>query len=379
MLLGNYEDIMVFQIDNENFELLGEINQLTSVIWGKNFIGYFDFQINAPITEENKEYLKKGRILWPGGKDAGIIEIVNIERNADGQRTISVKGRTLESILERRAIKKTYNFKNEKISTILYQLVGENFVNPTDQQRIFPYFECAEDEQFGQEITMQKTGGNVLEALKDICGRTEYIGFEVQFVPTDKKIIFKVLQSYDRSINQSENDIVVFSDETEDIISDSYYENCQGYKNIAYVTGESTEQGRVQVIEGDGASEGFERYELYVDARDLQKETAGEGGTALTDEEYEEVLKSRGAEKLGGSQLVQTFEGEMRVANNPQFTYGIDYNLGDKVTVLDVEAGISANATVSTIQETISSNYEAQLVFGYELPGLFDKVKNLLK
>lgn len=376
MLLGDYENLMVFSINNSEIVLLGQINQLNQVSWQKQFVDAGEFEITVPVTEENKTLLKKERIIWPGKESAGIIEIVDIEKSEDGERIFTVKGRTLESILERRIINKTLMFKNEHISTILYDIVNTMCINPENEDRIIPFLECAIDEWLGPVVTMQKTGDNVLYTLNEICLRVEDIGFEIQFNPSQSKLIFKVYQASDRTVNQQTNPPVLFSDDTEDILADAYYENMQGMKNIAYVFGEGSGGDRVVVEEGEASSSGFDRFELYVDARDLQQNS--DPDNPLSDEEYEEVLRSRGSENLGDARLVQTYEGTLRLADNPQYVYGVDYNLGDKVTVEDEEIGVTVDATVSGITEVVSDTYTAQALFGFGIPKLSRKIKKSL-
>ena len=97
----------------------------------------------------------------------------------------------------------------------------------------------------------------------------------------------------------------------------------------------------------------------------------------MTDEEYEEVLKSRGAEKLGALQKVSVFDGSLQMNKLVGFKFGQDYNVGDIVTVIDEEIGVQVNARVSCIQENVTEKYEAKLALGYELPTLSEKMKTI--
>lgn len=376
MLLGNYDDIMVYKVTNSEFTLQGEINQFSQVSWKVAFTEAGEVEIKAPITTENISLLNKNSILWAGKNSAAVIESRNIEKNQNGDRTITIKGKTLESILSRRAIDKPISFKNKKLSTVLYGIVDAFCIFPDDESRVIPYLELATDEGLGPTITIQKTGGSVLEALTEICLTTDNIGFEIRFVPQSTKLLFKVFEAKDRTVNQQINSPVVFSDDMEDIYSDTYYESFQDYKNIAYIFGEGEGQDRISTMVGDDVS-GFDRYELYVDARDLQKDADSEN--PLTDEEYLEVLQSRGYERLGENREVQTYEGSLRLIGNPNYTFGVDYNLGDKVTVEDKELALEIDATVQNITEYYSSSYDAQVQFGYGVPKLKTKIRNMVR
>ena len=57
MLLKNAE-VQVFKLDNDTFEVIGGVNQFTSLIWPDKFNGCASFELNAPATPENKELFK---------------------------------------------------------------------------------------------------------------------------------------------------------------------------------------------------------------------------------------------------------------------------------------------------------------------------------
>ena len=129
MLLADYQNLTVFKVDNTHFEAIGQINQLKNITWGKYFSKYFDFQINVPASEENNILLVKGNIIWGGGKEAGIIDIVEGSRNTNGELSLVIKGRTLECLLTRRIIAETMVYKSKRISTILYDMVDKHFIS----------------------------------------------------------------------------------------------------------------------------------------------------------------------------------------------------------------------------------------------------------
>lgn len=379
MLLKNVE-IYVYRLDNTGtFDAIGEINQFTSLMWPDKFNGHATFELWAPITQENKELIKKGNILWCGGDNAAIIEIIQSDVNDKGEKTYKVKGRTLEMLLTTRIVWGTYSCSNKYSSTAMYEIVNENCVNPVKVARKIPFLECAEDEQIGKQITHQKTGGEVYEALTSLASDAD-IGFCVLFRPREKKLIFKVIEGVDRSIMPTSTfDVnpVIFSTDLEDILKSSYYTNDQDVKSVALVAGEGEGSERKKVISGDDTSEGFLRRELYVDARDLQSEVFNEDGSAssIPEDEYEAMLNNRGDEKLSECVVTETFDATMRVAGNVQYVYGVDYNKGDKVIVQDTELGVQVIGKITEVSENFDDEYELIITFGYSYPTLIQKIK----
>ncbi len=376
MLLEKQIQILVFKVDDTTFENIGEVNQYDSLIWPDKFNGYASFELWAPITEENSEYFKKGNILWCGGDNAAVVEIVKSAIDDKGTKTFNVKGRTLEMFLTTRIIWGTYNASNKYASTTMYDIVNQNCINPTNTSRKIPYLECAEDKQLGGNMSVQKTGGEVYDTLTTIASSKD-LGFNVLFRPKEKKLIFEVVAGVDRTIEQSEVDPVEFSTDLEDILSSSYYTNNQDEKNVAFIQGKGDGASRISQISGNNELEGFSRKELYVDARDLQSETVNEDGTttSLTPDEYKAALINRGDDKLSECEVTETFEAQIRVFGDIQYEFGKDYQKGDKVTVRDRQLNVVVSARITEVEENFDDEYALVLTFGYSYPTIMQKVK----
>ena len=376
MLLEKQIQILVFEVNDTTFDSIGEVNQYESLIWPDKFNGYASFELWAPITEENSEYFKKGNILWCGGDNAAVIEIVKSEIDENGTKTYNVKGRTLEMLLTTRIIWGTYNAVNKDTSTAMYEIVNQNCVNPSNANRKIPYLKLAEDLKFGGKITYQKTGGEVYDSLSTIAS-TYDLGFSVLFRPKTKELIFEVLEGVDRTVEQSVNDPVEFSTELEDLLSSSYYTNDQDVKNVAFVQGEESGSSRKSVTSGEANSKGFGRRELYVDARDLQSASVDENGEEqnLSPTEYTQVLTQRGNDKLSECKTTETFEAQIRVFGDVQYEFGKDYQKGDKVTVRDRQLNVVVSARITEVEEDLDDEYALALTFGYSYPTIMQKVK----
>lgn len=378
MLLKDIE-IHVYELNNNTFDALGQINQFTSLIWPDKFNGYTTFELNMPLTDENKTLIKKGNIIWCGGDNAAMIEIILSDTDDDGQKTYKVKGRTLEMLLTTRIIWGTYVCQGKHSSTAMYEIVDTQCINPTQENRKIPFLECAEDEQLGRLISFQKTGGEVYDSLLNVATEAE-LGFSVLFRPREKKLIFKVIEGVDRTaaLRSGEGSpLVVFSTDLEDILSSSYYTNDQDLKSVAYVVGEGEGTERKTIISGDNASPGFLRREIYVDARDLQSEISHEDGTItiINEDDYRDMLNDRGKEKLAKHVVTESFEAKMRVVGDVQYQYNVDYFKGDKVLVQDTNLDVQVIATISEVSENYDDEYELIITFGYEYPTLIEKIK----
>ena len=119
--------------------------------------------------------------------------------------------------------------------------------------------------------------------------------------------------------------------------------------------------------------QGISRYEMYIDAKDLQKNSDPEH--PMTDEEYLQALNTRGQEKLSDAQLVQNFDTSIRTIN-PTYVYGKDFFLGDTITVIDKNLSVTIDAVVESVQRSISSQGEQfSITFGYSTPLLSQRLR----
>ena len=382
--------VLVYEMKNDTFENIGELNQIESLMWPEQYAGYASFKLTAPITEENTMYLKEKRVLWKvGGTSAAVIEIINSSTDEDGQQIYEIKGRTLECLLAKRIVWNTYFTNSSTVPKIIEDLVRINCVSPSESSRKIPYLtiEPYIDSDADTKITYQKTGGTVYDAVSELA-QDSNLGFEIQFVADLEALIFRVYKGTDRTINQSKVDAVIFSSDTDDILSSSYNKNISDYKNVALIAGEGEGSSRIymdivhSILDPSGKyvlPEGFDRDELFVDARDLQSTYTDDSGekVTLSSKEYLDTLSQRGEERLSENSTVENFECNLRTAG-VQFEYGKDYFLGDIVTVIDTVLGVTVDAHITAVEDDYSDTHQKIFTFGYGYPSLLQKIKTLV-
>lgn len=378
MLLDKKIEITVFKLDDTAFEPIGQLDEYTSLMWPDAFLGKAMFQLWAPITDSNAEVLKENNVLWCGGENAAVIKIVKETVNENGEKEFNIKGWTLEFFLVDKIVEGLYNKSGSNFtSSIMYDMVNKMAINPSNPKRKIPYLVNAEDKLLGKRINgYQKTGGNLYDALYNIAFEAD-IGFSIIFDPYGKRLVFEVRSGVDRTQGQQVNEPVVFSTDLEDVLSSTYYLNVEDVKNVAMVQGEEKDGKRTTVYVGDISLAGFQRKELYVDARDLQSEIYDDDGMAhtLTEAQYNALLVQRGNEKLAECQKTETFEAQIRQFGDVQYQFGIDYQKGDKVTVVDRQLGLSVSARITNVEEDFDDEYALMLTFGYSYPTLLQRAK----
>lgn len=264
--------ISIFELTNNKFQVIGQVNQYTSLRWIEEYADTGSFELWAPITDENANLFKHDRVVWIEGEStAGIIEGIKETVDTDEQKVFDITGRMLVSLLDRRIIWNTYDVYNKYVYTALRDIVDINCIDTGEMtERAIPFLELGNISGDGWgKITIQRTGDEVLSALQEISNAQEN-GFNIGFNPRESKIQFNVLIGENHSIGHSNP--VVLSSSMEDILESTYYSNKKDYKNIALVAGEGEGEERTRTTTGDDAVSGFDRRELYVDARDLQND-----------------------------------------------------------------------------------------------------------
>lgn len=296
MQLGDSVGVEIFSPD---FTPLGPLERKTALRWLERFTSYGEFELWCPITEQNSSLLVKDNIVWIGGKSAGIIEYIQKERDKSSSFEFHVKGRLLECKLEGRVVYPTFSYSG-KASGALQNMVGKYCVSPEDETRKIPHLFLAEmDENFGEQISYQQTGSDVLEEQKSLA-EANNLGFTVEFDPFNKQYLYKVLEPTDRSWSQVENDPVVFDSASDEILDSIYTINWANGRNVAIVAGEGEGSNRTVIeIFDPSYRAGDAIKELWVDARDLQRDSEGGSESSLPSGYTQlEYIESSGAQYI---------------------------------------------------------------------------------
>lgn len=311
---------------NTNLDAVSIVDVYESFIWTDRYYEYGDFELYTSMTESILDFIRQDYYLQNRGSEhAMIIETLHITSDTETGNHLTVTGRSLESILDRRIIwgQKTIrgNLQNEILA-----LLNENVISPTDaNRRIHNFvFKASTDPAItGLTIDAQYTGDNLYEVISKICSERS-IGFKVT-LNDSKQFVFELYAGTDRSYDQEINPYVVFSPKFENIINSNYIESKSALKTVTLIGGEGEGNARRYSVVGGGA--GLNRRELFTDARDISSDL--ENDEKMTDAEYTALLQQRGKEKLSENTDITSFEGQ--VETTIMYRYGEDFFIGDVV------------------------------------------------
>ena len=333
--------------DKLNISLEAVCDSFSSLLWDIEYYKCGAFEVYIAASPRNIEIFQTGRIV---GRDDdkehfGLIESVELETDAEDGDYLIIKGRFLMCLLERRIIYPTFNFtKLVSYSQIIMNVVQYNACTSGIRKIPGLVVGCSSGTFWDTETKLQVSYDNLMEWVYTIC---EKIGgtANIRLSKTNNEhyeMIFELSQGTDRSILQEINPHIIFSDRYNNLLSFTYFTDTSVKKNYAYVLGKGEGEKRKRTTYFEGAEpSSLERYEVYVDAKDISNEEQENGETKpLSEEEYSELLKEKGKQNLVPTKT----KSESQIAvQSTQFQYGVDYFVGDFVTVEHHRFGIRQN------------------------------------
>lgn len=357
---------------DRNIDFQGIIEKFSSLRWVRRYHRPGTFELHCVLTPETLKLLKVENIIWIRGKhEAGYIEYRNITQKKDGTEKLVVMGKFLTGYLDRRIVwdMETLNMTAEQA---MRRLVLNNAISPVDSSRKIDGLILGETKEYAQKVDKQYTGTNLLDALEDLSVLSG-LGYRTLFDLENKQLIFDVYEGVNRSSNQYKNPNALFSSEFDNIFEQEYTDSLHNYRNVVLVAGEGEGIDRERV--SIGSSDGLDRYELYVDARDLQSTSIEDGEeVSIPIEQYRDMLLDRGRSKLSEYTKLKTFDAKINHRSN--LRYQEDFDLGDIVTVTSKKWGVTVDTRITEIEEVYEPNkYEINTVFGNRVPTLIDKIK----
>lgn len=346
---------MEIAILNKEFEIIDVIDYYKSLEWVKRYCDTGDFVLNIIANAHTVQNLKERNYVVREDDDKIYqIEKINLKSNEEDGDILTVSGRSVEKILAQRIVwKQTSANGGETAEDFIRRIITENAINPSDKKRKIPRLKLGEKMGFSEKIEKQLTGDNLLTAVKEICNTYSY-GFKIVMNETGE-LVFELYKGKDRSYRQNENPFVIFSPDFDNVVNTEYEYDETNISNVALIGGEG--EGNERKYQTLGNTEGMERYELFVDAKDVSSNN-GEISAA----EYNNMLIERGREKIAENTFVETYDGELENTNT--YIYKEDYDIGDVVQIVD-KFGIESTPRILEIIESDNENgYKIVATYG---------------
>ncbi|MHA3997699.1 siphovirus ReqiPepy6 Gp37-like family protein [Lactococcus cremoris] len=286
---------------------------------------------------------------------------------------VVISGKSLRAKSLKRIVYRIYH-QTKKPEQIIYDHLNNEVVNPSQASRKIQYLSITSPGTLSTStVDYQNSYGVVCDEVDALCS-TYDIGIRETATnlqnPHNKLEIVK---------GKDLSDVVEFNVDFDNLLSESYESSNFDEATMAWVFGEGEGTARMNVKLNDNLA-GLEREEIYVDARDIQKQTQNGSGKdiTLTDSQYKAALTSRGIEKLAEQEEVLTINGDIDLESN-LFVYGKDYQIGDRVRFTSKLFNLTKTSVLAGINETWdSTGHHMSPLWDKESPTVFDIIKRRL-
>ena len=351
---------------DESLQAVSILDGYNSLIWTDRYNEAGDFEIYTRASSELFETIKLDYFLQrTDSEHLMIIEKITTTTDEDEGNMVTITGRSLESILDRRIVWGVKNL-NGGFQEGIKTLITENIINPSNTDRKISnfIFEDSTDSAI-TELTLegQYIGDNLYDIIKNACSE-KGIGFKVTLNSSDQ-FVFKLYAGVDRSYDQMELPVVVFSDRFDNLINSNYIESRETFKNVTLVGGAEKENGNPSSREytAVGNAKGLNRREIFTDAQSVQRQEENASGDMadIPASEYTALLRAEGKKTLNENTEVLSFEGEAETTI--MFKYGEDFFNGDIVQVEDAYGHGAKARIIELVTSDDTSGYSVYPTF----------------
>ena len=313
------EPMRVYERSGSTLVLMAVIDAYEAVEWTRRWRAPGSWQAVVSRYATGAEELREGRFVSlprRGRHLVGIIESIEGQMTDEGEisEDWTIAGRDLGAILQDRVCLhgvSTGTGYDEQIDvvgeTAMRHYVEVNAVAPTDPDRAIPGLDLMlVDQGRGATVQVRARFQSLPEILESIALQTG-LGWHVIYSFDTDELLFDVLEGTDRSAE------VLLSPRLGNCLIAGYRASLPDAPTLAIVAGQGEAELR-EIVEV-GTATGWDRREVYVDARDC---------------ETTDALTARGEEKL--AEVGETTTLEVEYLPTPTYRYMTDFDLGDIVS-----------------------------------------------
>ena len=373
-----YSDQLLLNVFDTEFNQIAIIDDYTSLIWTEKYQEVGDFELELRYDKKWKDILKQDYYcrIDPSERTM-IIEKVQIERDDDGLSVMTVSGRSIECILERRIVVKKQTFgttttdgeetkKTVNIQDSIKKLFEAEIISPENTNRKISNFKfIASEDSYIKNLKFNQDydGDSMLDVVEDLCS-DKRMGYKI-LMDDDNNFNFQFYKGVDHSMDQNVNEVVVFSENYDNLISSEYYSDKSEFFNTLYVTTSSSGDSgssKTEVNLDEFPAQGLARRETTCSESDLQSKYKTSDNNNLSSD----AKKSKGRIKLKKDyKIKEVMEGD--ISYESMFVYPDDYQVGDKVQFID----IYGNNRAMTVTEMVIGRDDS----GYTMIPTFEDVE----
>lgn len=341
-----------------NYNIVGILDNYNSAIFTKRYWECGDFELYIKANKKSLELLKPNYFVkYANDTYIYVIESIQLSTNQEDGDFLTIKGRSAESILDRRIL---YNHRavSNKIGGFMVTYPTGSLIwtvedcirnalemtiapiNPTEQGYLYDWygnFVLGKRQGFTEIMPQtQLTGVNLYDFVTEQCKKNNY-GMRVH-LNDNKNFEFNLYRGRDCSYNQKDNPYLIFSTEFGNLLNTNYIFNNTNFKSHIITAGEGDGDNRLWIERYRKDTSHFSninRREVFLDNKSVSSDEVENYIGLLNDTAEMEIIKYNAVEELDGE--VTSIKG-------------MEYQLGDIVQITN-EYGLSATAKILEIIE----------------------------
>lgn len=240
-------DIRIYDQELNKIKLIDKFSYFT-VSQAYNEIGSFELQ--CPI--DFFQWLKNGNYLMHSNdfKHAYVVEYVEKDTDEEGVEYLKVKGRSIDSIFDRRICIGERTFQTVEPAQIISQLIIDNVISPVDAARKI------DNVEIGNLVNADEGGTdyscNYSNLLGDIVALAQnaYIGFNT-YISDNGKIVFDTYKGINRTEQENTN-VTITTNESAVVNSDSEISTFDVWKTVRNYYSDWREHYPLEIVDGGG-------------------------------------------------------------------------------------------------------------------------------
>ena len=331
------------------------------------------FDISMPLNAQYAETLRTDHIILIDNAFVGLIENYRIHRG-DGVQTVRATGRDIRCLLDFRVTVPDglaesgapagYVSASGHTESVMKYFADKSLVNPSAAHRIIPGVQIADDLKRGTENDAYYSRFESVLAVEKKIGERAKLGYRLNI--KDQYLVFDVAPGVDHSASQTANMPVLFDVDRGTLSNFDFASEAQASGSAFYCTqsgAEFEDEAFTQTYYFDeNIASGINRREKHLNVSVSSSET----------EIYAE-LETVARKDMESYKATESYSCDV---TRQIYAYGLDYNVGDIVTIRDTYAGIQANRQLVGMKVAESeSGIQYTATFGDTSLTKFDLIK----
>lgn len=347
-----------FILDKDTFQPLALIEDYQQITWKRRMWGAGNFEMQINQNKFSASQLEKGQLigisLTPTAEQFDNVYLVEqIEYNAGPtivDEVLNVSGRDMSAYIEDRIavpppMEAYLSVNDAATESAMKFYVNVSLASGAATERQVPNLFVVTDQARGNILDYDARFQKISDILEEL-GRFDDIGWQIFFDPDTNTFQFDVIIGANRTIGADFP--VIFDFQFQNVKTQKLLRTDFDRKTLAYVAGQGEGAARSVILTWIPSfapePEGFDRRELFVDARDLNNNVQ---------------LALRGTAKLAETIFDEAVEIEIN-GTSPQ-QYRVDWDLGDVVTVRNEKWNFTKNMRIIEVTNTITPQLNAPI------------------